>query len=738
MSLRQRSLFPFQWPKSVLIVFAFTLTAFAQETQTSSSNASVPKSTLIQIVSAEDQRRWDATLANLFSDPRAAVRAHAALAAGRIGNDEAVAPLSLLLKDEDEQVRAMAAFALGEIESAKGADVLVAILRDEAISGEVRARAVESLGKITAALPRDQEARIRELAEVILETLRGEGDRRSELQSTTILLALTAALRARPAKAGAVIASFLRNRDPRIRADAANTLARLRARDGNEQLREIITSDVDPVVRANAARVLGATEDKLAFDALLDRTFNDSDPRVRVSAIRSLAQLRDARAGESLLKRGTQLLEVLRNEKAAQISNPTVQNELLEVTTTLGRLLPLQSVESLPDQKVVQAFFLDARALIDPWPPEVELAHVRTLPSQYITAFGSYDPKNRTPMLDFNWRSASSVAFALGETASLPASLKNKSELTTKAESLLRAMLDEIGSVRSPKAFHPEYAVPEILRSLAALKPNDLGVMLRRHLNASDVVVRSTAADLLGDLPPSEENSRALASALPRATTDDLNDAVLSILDSLGKQKTAVANEAIKRLLDSKDHLVRRRAVAVLKANGAGDFSTRIGPVQTSNTRADYERALSRTGQQWQAIVTTSKGSFTIELLPNDAPLTVDNFVRLAQRGYFGGVTIHRVVPNFVIQDGDPRGDGNGGPGYQIRCEINQVPYERAAVGMALSGKDTGGSQWFVTHSPQPHLDGGYTVFGRVIAGMDVVDNIVRGDKIRSITIRRG
>jgi cyclophilin family peptidyl-prolyl cis-trans isomerase len=87
------------------------------------------------------------------------------------------------------------------------------------------------------------------------------------------------------------------------------------------------------------------------------------------------------------------------------------------------------------------------------------------------------------------------------------------------------------------------------------------------------------------------------------------------------------------------------------------------------------------------------------------------------------------------MQDGDPRGDGNGGPGYQIRCEINEAPYERGAVGMALSGKDTGGSQWFVTHSPQPHLDGGYTVFGNVISGMDVVDNIARGDVIQSIAI---
>ena len=140
-------------------------------------------------------------------------------------------------------------------------------------------------------------------------------------------------------------------------------------------------------------------------------------------------------------------------------------------------------------------------------------------------------------------------------------------------------------------------------------------------------------------------------------------------------------------------------------------------------------------GQSVRAVVNTDTGAFTIELLPDDAPLNVDNFVQLAERGYFNNITFHRVVPNFVIQGGDPRGDGNGGPGYQIRCEINEVSYDRGAVGMALSGKDTGGSQWFVTHSPQPHLDGGYTVFGRVVEGMDVVDRIARGDHIRSINV---
>ena len=93
-------------------------------------------------------------------------------------------------------------------------------------------------------------------------------------------------------------------------------------------------------------------------------------------------------------------------------------------------------------------------------------------------------------------------------------------------------------------------------------------------------------------------------------------------------------------------------------------------------------------------------------------------------------------VDRAAEQDGDPRGDGNGGPGWSIRCEVNMADYSRGAVGMALSGKDTGGSQWFVTHSPQPHLDGGYTVFGRVNeTGMKVVDKIVRGDKILSVRI---
>jgi cyclophilin family peptidyl-prolyl cis-trans isomerase/HEAT repeat protein len=695
----------------------------------SPSRNRIPFPILFRVTKAEDERRWDNDLRDLLGNHSASIRRRAALAAGRIGNEDSVSALADLLRhDTDADVRVMAAFALGEVESVAGTDALLEVLTKTNESGELRSRAVEAVGKIAGVLPKEQEARRRELASAILDSLKFEAGRRSAPDRATILLGLTAALRSRPADAGPTIARFLTYSDSRIRADAANALARLRMKDGNDQLRKLLTTDPDPIVRANAARVLGATEEKVAFDPLLDRAINDSDSRVRVSAIRSLASLKDAHAAQALLKRG----EFLTSSNLA--SKRLETNEVLEVVTTLGRLLSLSE-----DQKTL-AWLGKVNDAFNHSAPEVELALLRIAPAAYLAEFGTGEAAKRKVQetILLNWRSASGIAAALGEMANLPDSATSKSDLTSSAETLLRAMLDYRNSglnVNTLVAVHSEYAIPDVLRALAALKPKNIADVLRAQLNESDVVVRGTAADLLGDQPPSDETTSALIAAWPHTANDSLNDAALSILDSLAKQKSAPANDTIKNALDSSDHLIRRRAVVLLKANGVGDFSSRIGTVGTRNTTADYHRALLRIGRAVRAVVTTSQGSFTIELLPDEAPLTVDNFVELARRGYFRGITIHRVVPNFVIQDGDPRGDGNGGPGYQIRCEINQVPYDRATVGMALSGKDTGGSQWFVTHSPQPHLDGGYTVFGRVVAGMEVVDRVVRGDVIKSIGI---
>lgn len=132
----------------------------------------------------------------------------------------------------------------------------------------------------------------------------------------------------------------------------------------------------------------------------------------------------------------------------------------------------------------------------------------------------------------------------------------------------------------------------------------------------------------------------------------------------------------------------------------------------------------------------TSKGDITLELYPEHAPTTVNNFVFLAEEGYFDGVSFHRVIPNFMIQGGDPTGTGRGGPGYQFEDEIegNPLKHEAKVISMANAGPNTNGSQFFITHAPQPHLDGKHTVFGKVVSGTDVVDAIEQGDTMDSVT----
>jgi cyclophilin family peptidyl-prolyl cis-trans isomerase/HEAT repeat protein len=683
---------------------------------------------LLRIVRAEDERRWEISdLGQLLEDGRAAVRRRAALAAGRIGDEGAVNSLSgLLRRDGDEGVRAAAAFALGEIEAEGGSGALRETLRLRKTPA-ARARAVEALGKVAAALGEPQAARRRQLGAAVLSALAAE-QKRPKPDRQTVLLGLTAALRARPEGGARAVAAFLDSKDARVRADAANALARLRAKESLERLREMLMSDGDSVVRANAARALGAAEDAAAFDFLLARASRDPDERVRVSALRSLAQLKDARAAAPLVRRGEELLNSYEAAKTAApaAARPGVANELLEIATVLGRLLPNNGHEgALALLRRARGAGLAA--------PEVEVALARIAPIEYLRDPEVTDFVRRVTNVrggEFSWQRASAVGQGLGELAVLTSEQVGNSAASLQADAqiMLRSLLADTDT--------PALAAPDLLRALAAFKPPDLAEAARAQLAAADVIVRATAADILGELPPDAESARALAAALPRALQEDSNDAALSILGALARQPAPEATEAVRAALEVPDYLVRRRAAEILRGGArAGEGGRRVETANTRNREADYGRALARVGREVTAKIETEKGAFTIELLPEAAPLTVDNFVELARRRYFNGVAFHRVVPNFVVQGGDPRGDGNGGPGYQIRCEINTVAYDRGAVGMALSGKDTGGSQWFVTHSPQPHLDGGYTVFGRVTSGMEVVDRLVRGDRIRFVTV---
>ena len=136
-----------------------------------------------------------------------------------------------------------------------------------------------------------------------------------------------------------------------------------------------------------------------------------------------------------------------------------------------------------------------------------------------------------------------------------------------------------------------------------------------------------------------------------------------------------------------------------------------------------------------KAIIESKKGNIVLELFEKDAPNTVANFVKLINKGYYNGLKFHRVIPDFMVQGGCPTGNGTGGPGYAIKCEINPRKHQAGTLSMAHAGKDTGGSQFFITHSPQPHLDGVHTVFGQVIEGMDVVNAIRQGDVMKQVKV---
>lgn len=135
-----------------------------------------------------------------------------------------------------------------------------------------------------------------------------------------------------------------------------------------------------------------------------------------------------------------------------------------------------------------------------------------------------------------------------------------------------------------------------------------------------------------------------------------------------------------------------------------------------------------------RAIMETDKGTIHLELFKDDAPNTVQNFVDLSNKGFYDGLNFHRVINDFVVQGGCPHGTGTGGPGYTIKCEINKNKHMAGSLSMAHAGKDTGGSQFFICHSPQAHLDGVHTVFGKT-EDMDVVNAIRAGDKILSVKI---
>ncbi len=257
-------------------------------------------------------------------------------------------------------------------------------------------------------------------------------------------------------------------------------------------------------------------------------------------------------------------------------------------------------------------------------------------------------------------------------------------------------------------------------------------------LSDKDPGVRSEILDRLGSIGDPAVIPD-LARGLAGAQNDSIPDAAISAVTAATRFRDEDARAILMSALSFPRpvvrHLARRALVDLFRADPA---TLPAAPYPTGRTLEDYRRILQEAAHPWTATLQTARGSFTIRLDGLHAPLTVANFRDLAGKKFFDGIPIHRVVPNFVVQTGDPTGTGHGGPGYEIRDEISELGFGRGTVGMALDGADTGGSQFFVTLSPQPHLDGRYTVFATVASGQDVVERIEQGDRLVSVTVAPG
>jgi cyclophilin family peptidyl-prolyl cis-trans isomerase/HEAT repeat protein len=630
-----------------------------------------------------------ADLVRLLTDTDSRIRRRSALAIGRVGLAAGVQPLvTLLAGDPEPEVRQMSAFALGLLHDAAGVAALRRALGDR--SPLVRGRAAEALGVLgdTTSAPAIGEgvsALVKSGAVSAIAPDDVDETHPPDVEAFRLGVLALGRLKAYDALAASVLDS---TGAPLV--TWWPVAAAIQRTEDRRALGPLMGMTRGPSLfgRAFAARGLGALKDPAAIGALSALAANwRADTRSAISAVRALGQIGDRRGGAALLD----LLQ-------ARGLDPLLR---IEVVAALGPCHEAGAVDALfnlvsdPVAAVRAAAFRSLRDLD---------------PSSLLSALSSLDP-------DRDWTVRAALATTLG-------TLDRDQALPR-----LSAMLQD-----------PDVRVrPPVLAALVKIKAPDIEHVLLAALQHRDPVVRAAAAAGLGSLKP-PGGDRALTDAFHAAARDDTYVARAAMLDALVAYGPGPAKPVLQEALSDKDWAVRVHAAALLEPiDPLVDTAALIRPAPTNRPPGFYESPdLVSPAVSPHVYIDTAGGTIEIELAVLDAPLTCLNFVTLARTGFFKGSTWHRVVPNFVVQDGDPRGDGEGGPGYTIRDEVNERPYLRGTMGMALDWADTGGSQFFLTHSPQPHLDGRYTVFGQIVSGLDVLDKIQPGDQVLRVRVWDG
>jgi HEAT repeat protein/cyclophilin family peptidyl-prolyl cis-trans isomerase len=663
----------------ILILLAAAPTGSgAASRYTSLLKAREGKQKLTELARMEERRTIDLErLAQLARDRNPSIRLRCAEILGRIGDPAGVPLLEQLAGDPDETIAESAIFSLGLVGDESCVPPLRAVLSGTGL--QKKNRALEALGA----------TKQRETAPDIAAYL---SNFNSALRSTAAFALYTLG----DSTAARLCATAVFDPDPKVIAMVVHTMGRLGYNEYEKRIIELLEHE-DMAVRMRSAEALGRLKSKRAINDLYTLT-GDNDRMTALKAAEALTRIGDkkcSRALEELLETDDNYMKTIALEGLASIGRKQSYDlvvPLLQSGSLMVRLAALEAAGSTGKS--------DAR-------------------EHLLSAYHNGNPLERMAALK-----------GLG-------SASDKQDLDLLCSVLTREddPLAREGAAAGLGAWEKN---KELFESQGnGKRPVDALLAAGR---GEDWVVASIAIESLAKIG-SEETMNDLVTLYPKEgnrTDNDRKIAVLQAMQTLGKRKP-VQKEAVPQLLSFLNEASRDPDPRV--GEMACETAALYGGSLTPQPNGSWARGELPWGDpalpmgERRIRIATERGDIDILLYGDDAPNIVKSVITLAGKGFYDGLTFHRVVPGFVIQGGCPRGDGWGDAGYFLRSQFNMHRYDRGVVGMAHGGEDTPGSQFFITQTPQPHLNGRYTVIGRVTKGMDVVDRIERGDEFRIIVI---
>ncbi len=686
-------------PITIILALILTFGGALSQPRVTGSDANQRREKLRTILQIQDLRSGrNALLRQYLYDRDTVVRLRATLAYGSLQDTTAIPDLLNNLVNAPTAVQKAAAFAIGQTAASLGQKSLEELEHDllwvRLDRTAARARLIEELGKfgtekgLTDLVLRLGTGRVRERAPILMSIARFAIRKVRTTEATR--LALESLLDPATATWNAAYALQRIGDDDLVRSEVPRLVP--------------IVQHRDPLVRMHVATLFGKLKgDTSLVEPLVNLAGFDPDWRVRVSALRALGTFQpDARV------LGTFRTAIGDDNASVVITALSVFGEYGFPAGSRPKDLPalvagIRSLATGADRGHRWQYRTEAAMALAKLEGEKALPDLRA-------------PSEGEPLL------TAGLIAAMGATGSISALSDIARYLEDTNPLLRRSALEALQALAARNTGKRGFLDSVYASNIAALDSGDMAVI-------------TTAAANLGDsLFLRSESVAALTGALNRLRSPADIEAIQEVCKTLAKLGDRNAVGPLEALMDAGDAAAAQAAAAALTTITGENYMPRIAP-DREPLHKDFDfDMLEGLPDTIGLTLQTNRGDIVMEWYTDAAPFTIMNMLKLAEgEGFYRGLIFHRVVPNFVIQGGDPRGAGWGGPGYSLRSEFSPLSYETGTVGIASAGKDTEGSQFFITHSPQPHLDGRYTIIGKVVSGMEVVDEIQVGDRILDV-----